>query len=170
LVQANLDLPALVAALLAGRLPPHVDIREDLEAEGRLQLFEAVKEFDCSVGVPFRAWAKRFLLWRVMEQLRRRKLRDAMHSQIPDEYDRAEASTLESDIARAELGGHVRAFVERLPNADRNLLKEHYLAGVSITEIGRRVGVSQSRVSQRHMALLKRLRTNATLRRLDEAA
>jgi RNA polymerase sigma factor for flagellar operon FliA len=48
--------------------------------------------------------------------------------------------------------------IERLPEAEKSLMRQHYLNGVSFAQISQLLGLSRGRVSQLHRAALMRVR------------
>jgi RNA polymerase sigma factor for flagellar operon FliA len=64
------------------------------------------------------------------------------------------------EAERQELIRLLRQAIERLPDRERLLLALYYVEGLSMSEIARVMGLSQSRVSQLHTQTLLRLRAS----------
>ena len=73
--------------------------------------------------------------------------------QCPDPSESAEATVL-----RAELTGHLRREVQRLPGREQRILDGYYRHELTMGEIGANIGVCESRVSQLRTAAIARLR------------
>lgn len=68
-------------------------------------------------------------------------------------------------LAWREMQVSVLNAISRLPDAEKSVMQQHYLHGVSFVQIARLLGVSKSRVSQLHRSAVMRVREQ--LRRLD---
>lgn len=61
-------------------------------------------------------------------------------------------------LAWRELQINLAREVERLPDRERTVIRQHYLNGVAFSEIARMMGLSKGRISQLHGSALKRVR------------
>lgn len=61
-------------------------------------------------------------------------------------------------LAWRELQINLAREVERLPDRERTVIRQHYLNGVAFSEIARMMGLSKVRISQLHRSALKRVR------------
>ena len=73
--------------------------------------------------------------------------------QCPDPSESVEAKVL-----RAELTGHLRREVQRLPGREQRILDGYYQHELTMGEIGANIGVCESRVSQLRTAAIAQLR------------
>jgi RNA polymerase sigma factor for flagellar operon FliA len=73
--------------------------------------------------------------------------------QCPDSSESVEVRLLRSEIA-----AHVRREIARLPQREQRILDSYYRGNLRMAEIGKAIGVCESRVSQLRSAALARLR------------
>ncbi len=72
---------------------------------------------------------------------------------LPSEPERPDVA-----YERSEVEGRVRAAIEALPARERKVVGLYYYGEVTMKEIGREIGVNESRVSQLHARAIRRLR------------
>jgi RNA polymerase sigma factor FliA len=72
---------------------------------------------------------------------------------LPSEPERPDVA-----YERSEVEGRVRAAIEALPWRERKVVGLYYYGEVTMKEIGREIGVNESRVSQLHARAIRRLR------------
>jgi RNA polymerase sigma factor FliA len=72
---------------------------------------------------------------------------------LPSEPERPDVA-----YERSEVEGRVRAAIEALPWRERKVISLYYYGEVTMKEIGREIGVNESRVSQLHARAIRRLR------------
>src|SRR5919112_988663 len=72
---------------------------------------------------------------------------------LPSEPERPDVA-----YERSEIEGRVRAAIEALPWRERKVVGLYYYGEVTMKEIGREIGVNESRVSQLHARAIRRLR------------
>ncbi len=66
-----------------------------------------------------------------------------------------EQATPEEAVARAELGGVLRAVVQELPERERDLLERYYFGGKNLDVIATELGISKSWASRIHERALR---------------
>jgi RNA polymerase sigma factor for flagellar operon FliA len=148
-------------------LPQSVDV-DDLVGVGVLGLIKAIEKFDASRGVKFTTYCimrvrGSMLDWlRTLDHLsrhaRQRCNREGVQAVTVnslgsmDFEDERQRIFAKSEIV--ELGLHSR---------EREVVNLYYFEGMTMEQIGRKLGVSQSRISQIHKKLVRRLRTEKTL-------
>jgi RNA polymerase sigma factor for flagellar operon FliA len=71
---------------------------------------------------------------------------------------------------KAQIMQHLRNALDVLPERDLKILSLYYVEELPYAEIGRLIGVSESRVCQLHSRALARLRTEMTEEHEEEAA
>jgi RNA polymerase sigma factor (sigma-70 family) len=169
LIEENLDLAHAIARRLAASIPRYGMIADELDSEAQLQLVVAAERYDASRGVPFREWAAWFLDRRLREGMRRKALRDATHSQLPERYDvRSTVESPEEIVQRAQVCQEVRRALASLPARSRKIVELRYRGDRSHRSVGEEVGLRSSRTGQIHAQVLAELRVK--LSRLAEAA
>lgn len=149
---------------------------EDLEAAGIVGLIQAVDRFDPARGIPFEGYATLRVRGAVLDEVRRlddlsrtarlRARDDGQRGAVSLEFlqERGElgdpTELAEVDV-RAESDG-LRDDVERalaaIPDRERSILASYYSDGLTLAAIGRRLGVSEARVSQLHTRAIAQLR------------
>jgi RNA polymerase sigma factor FliA len=169
----DLELVRRIAGHLARRLPAHVE-RDELVALGNLGLVEARARFDASRGVPFAAFAARRIRGAILDGLRsadpltraersrRRALTlevECMHVEsAAADAEPAQEQNLEAWFEALTQIAAVRDALDVLPAREREIVREHFLDGRRLKQIGEDLGVSESRVSQILAVALRRLR------------
>jgi len=158
-------------------LPTAARGSDDLEAAGVVGLIQAVDRFDPSRGIPFEGYAVLRVRGAILDEVRRldELTRDARR--VADEDERRGALSLEFLQERGEMGDpaevaevDVRAAhdglrddVERalaaIPVRERAILACYYSDGLTLATIGRRLGISEARVSQLHTRAIAQLRS-----------
>lgn len=149
---------------------------EDLEAAGIVGLIQAVDRFDPARGIPFEGYATLRVRGAMLDEVRRlddlsrtarlRARDDGQRGAVSLEFlqERGElgdpTELAEVDV-RAESDG-LRDDVERalaaIPDRERSILASYYSDGLTLAAIGRRLGVSEARVSQLHTRAIAQLR------------
>jgi RNA polymerase sigma factor (sigma-70 family) len=126
-------------------------LRDDLTGEAYLLLVRAADEYDPARGVPFSAWARRVIRWRLHEAYRRRHspYRAIVICEVP--LDAAPEPVVWPDedarIDAARTGAGVRRAMEPLPPRERRVI-ELLLEDRPQSRAMREFGVNESRVSQ----------------------
>jgi len=169
---------------LCGRVARRVGVvptpalgRDDLEAAGLIGLIQAVDRFCTDRGVPFEGFAALRIRGAILDEVRRLDdlSRDARRRMNQDGEGRATSVSLEllvergagPDAAAAEVDERtaregLRDEVERalatIAPRERSIIASYYGDGSSFSTIGRRLGVSEARVSQLHSRAIAQLR------------
>ena len=153
---------------LAARLDASDIVQETLtEASRRLERYLRDRP------VPFYPWLRQLAWDRLVEQ-HRRHLRARRRSVLREQADffRLSAESAArlaerlltsgqgpgSRMQQQELHRQVRAALERLPDADREVLVLRYLEQLSAREVGAVLGLSEEAAKKRALRALKRLR------------
>lgn len=149
---------------------------EDLEAAGIVGLIQAVDRFDPARGIPFEGYATLRVRGAVLDEVRRlddlsrtarlRARDDGQRGAVSLEFlqesgELGDPTELAEVDVRAESDG-LRDDVERalaaIPDRERSILASYYSDGLTLAAIGRRLGVSEARVSQLHTRAIAQLR------------
>jgi RNA polymerase sigma-70 factor (ECF subfamily) len=160
---------------LAARVDPS-DVVQEVLAEADCKLERYLSERP----MPFLAWLRQ-LAWEHLRVLHRRHVRAQKRSvrreepgvlALPDEsaaelaarlVDSASSPT--QHVLREELRQRVREGLEKLPEADREVLVLRHLEELSVADTAAALGVSDGAAKVRHLRALQRLRAL-----LDEGA
>jgi RNA polymerase sigma factor for flagellar operon FliA len=167
----------------------------DLVSAGIIGLAEAWERYDTSRGVAFEAYAVPRIRGAVIDAIRAsdwvpRKARqrsrrtgeslavlvslDGGHTGDDAESHGAErladdgAPVPGAELLAAERRQELVATLTGLPEREKMIVTQHYFHGVQLAEIARRLGVTESRVSQLHGRALRMLRQGLTA--ADESA
>ncbi len=172
------------------RVPPNVP-RGDLLSAARWGLVDAVRRNQGCGGPAFESYARLRIRGAVIDELRShdylpRRARwlvsgrrvakpgDSMapravvsledlsapdaNSLLTDNFATDPSVAAEASDTRAEL----KRAVARLPEREREIVSLHYFGGMKFKDIGRRLGVSEPRISQLHSRAVARLRADLT--------
>lgn len=96
-------------------------------------------------GIPFAAWLIR-IAHNLLADTRRRHHATVSWDLLPDPQSWAAEDDLEANLLRQETRARVRALLEDLTTAERELILLRFVAGLTFLEIGTVVGKSESAV------------------------
>ena len=134
------ELSAHLRAFLKGRLARLPDEVEDLVQETLLAVHNQRHTYDAAQ--PLTAWVHAIARYKMVDLLRRRAGRDALHDPWDDELAVFAYSDAEAADARRDIG----KLLERLPNRQRLPIIHMKLEGLSVVEAARLTGMSESAV------------------------
>ena len=134
------ELSAHLRAFLRGRLTRLPDEVEDLVQETLLAIHNQRHTYDA--GQPLTAWVHAIARYKLVDLLRRRAGRDALNDPLDDEMAVFAHSATDAADARRDLG----KLLERLPDTQRLPIIHMKLEGLSVVEVARRTGMSESAV------------------------
>jgi RNA polymerase sigma-70 factor (ECF subfamily) len=134
------ELSAHLRAFLKGRLARLPDEVEDLVQETLLAIHNQRDTYDAAQ--PLTAWVHAIARYKLIDLLRRRAGRDALHDPLDDELAVFAGSDAEASDARRDLG----RLLERLPDGQRLPIVHMKLEGLSVGEAARLTGMSESAV------------------------
>jgi RNA polymerase sigma factor for flagellar operon FliA len=189
LVIEHLSLASIITLGIGKRLPRHMtgfmDV-EDLRQEARIGLLDAAAKYDRRRKVPFGAYAGRRIAGAVGDSLRRNdhlsrdcraKVKAAEQEDpgapIPlPEPDRLAGGFVQPDdqAAQAETRKLLATAVATLPSRLQILIHAYYCEGAMMSEIGKRLGVNESRISQLHTRAIRMLRHHFTIQNIGMEA
>lgn len=155
---------------------PHSVSEEELFSAGMVGLLKAARSYDASRGAEFKTYAYHRIRGAMLDELRTldflpRSMRDRMKEEgrqapavvgLPTDEDGSESLEVESAIAGAieneELAEALQEAIRSLPEKMRLVMHFYYNEGCRMREIGARLSLTESRVSQIHSAAVARLR------------
>jgi RNA polymerase sigma factor for flagellar operon FliA len=158
-------------------LPTAARGSEDLEAAGVVGLIQAVDRFDPSRGIPFEGYAALRVRGAVLDEVRRlddlsrgarlRAREDDHRGAVSLEFlqergemgDPAEIAEVDARAAHDGLRDDVERALAAIPARERSILASYYSDGLTLATIGRRLGISEARVSQLHTRAIAQLRS-----------
>ncbi|WP_435008436.1 sigma-70 family RNA polymerase sigma factor [Tundrisphaera lichenicola] len=160
-----------VALHMDRRLSPRID-PSDIVQEALGDAHRKLPAYLLDPPISFYPWLRRLALERLI-QAHRRHLRSSSRSVDRERRDRPalpEESALllverladrqaspSQALARAERNGQLRAALDRLPQADREVLVLRYLEELPFGEIADILGVKLGAIKMRHLRALQRL-------------
>jgi RNA polymerase sigma factor FliA len=121
--------------------------RAQLELEARLGRTPTDEELAAQAGLPLRA----------LRDLNRQAA--ASHANL-DDFDLVDelAHAADRSVEEGDVSASLMRVIEELPERDRVVIALYYFEGLTLAEIGRVLGVSESRVSQVHSRVTRSLR------------
>lgn len=180
LVAANIPLVQKIAYAVAARTPKYAIVGfDDFVSEGAIGLRQAVLTFDPSRGVKFATYASRRIHGAIIDGIR-----DADHAPrlmrkrglapnvgsidapIPgDERGGSIAGTLatENKFDAVDEEDQLAGMLKGLSDAEQAIIRMYYADSLKMSEIGQYLGLSESRISQMHDGILKRLKAKLSL-------
>lgn len=134
------ELSTHLRAFLKRRLSRLPDEVEDLVQETLLAVHNQRHTYDA--GQPLTAWVHAIARYKLIDLLRRRAGRDALNDPLDDELAVFAESATEAADARRDLG----KLLECLPDRQRRPIIHMKLQGLSVVEVARLTGMSESAV------------------------
>ena len=134
------ELSAHLRAFLRRRLTRLPDEVEDLLQETLLAIHNQRHTYDA--GQPLTAWVHAIARYKLVDLLRRRAGRDALNDPLDDELAVFAHSDSEAADARRDLG----KLLDRLPDGQRLPIVHMKLEGLSVVEVAKLTGMSESAV------------------------
>ncbi len=168
------DLVWYVVNRIRPRLPVSVS-DDELYSAGMVGLMTASRSYDPSRGAEFKTYAYHRIRGAILDELRRldflprsqrEKARREGHEPpafvgIPTDEDGQEslaADPVEAALENQELMASLREQILQLPEKMRVVMTLYYSEGLRMREIGERLHLTESRVSQIHSNAIARLR------------
>ncbi len=156
------------------RLPVSVS-EEELFSAGMFGLMKACRSYDPARGAIFKTYAYHRIRGAILDELRRldflpRSLRDRAREAgeeapsvlgIPTDEDGNEslpAVAADAGTERSDLHAVLLVEIERLPDKMRLVMQLYYQENLKMRDIGERLRLTESRVSQIHSNAVARLR------------
>lgn len=133
------DLSGFLRAYLRGRLARIPDEVEDLVQETLLAVHNQRHTYDR--GQPLTAWVHAIARYKMIDLLRRRAGREALHEPLDDD-----ALFATSDEDAREARRDLAVLLERLPDRHRLPILRVKIEGMSVAEAARVTGMSESAV------------------------
>jgi RNA polymerase sigma factor for flagellar operon FliA len=168
-----------IASAFKRKLPSSV-LREDLVAAGMGGLWDAIRRNAGGDGGQFEWYVRVRVRGAILDELRaqdwlqrraRARVQDGSTPTSIVRFDElsewqqnnmlSQASDAESAIDRKEQSARVRAAIAELPKRERLIVSSH-LKGTKFVDLGKRLGVTQARISQIHAQAVGRLRLALT--------
>jgi RNA polymerase sigma-70 factor (ECF subfamily) len=134
------DLSALLRGFLRGRLARMPDEVEDLVQETLLAIHNQRHTYDPSQ--PLTAWVHAIARYKMVDLLRRRAGREALHAPLDEELEVFASSDTDAQDARRDL----EKLLAGLPERQRLPIVYVKLQGLSVLEAAQRTGMSESAV------------------------
>lgn len=134
------ELSAHLRAFLRGKLFGLPDDVEDLLQETLLAVHNQRHTYDA--GQPLTAWVHAIARYKLVDLLRRREGREALHDTIDDEMEIFSESDTEAADARRDLD----KLLAQLPDRQRLPIVHMKLEGLSVVEAARLTGMSEAAV------------------------
>ncbi len=169
------DLVWYVVHRIRPRLPASVS-EDELHSAGMVGLLAASRAYDPSQGASFKTYAYHRIRGAILDELRRmdflpRSFREKVQKRgeeapsivpLPLDQDGQGTLTSESEVEnhceREEMLEILRAAMDQLPDKMRMVMGLYYGKQLKMREIGDRLGLTESRVSQIHANAVARLR------------
>ncbi len=133
-------LSAHLRAFLRGRLTGFPDEVEDMVQETLLAVHNQRHTYDAAQ--PLTAWVHAIARYKMVDMLRRRAGRDALHEPLNEDTAVFAGSEIEAGDARRDIAG----LLGQLPEAQRLSITYMKLEGRSVIETARLTGLSESSV------------------------
>jgi RNA polymerase sigma factor (sigma-70 family) len=143
-----------IARKVRRQLPPSFEL-EDLVQEGLMGLLQALERFDPGAGVSFSAFASFRIRGAMLDSVRRGEYTAAMHEELKENV----AGRVDPILDRIELRQRtlmVAEAVKTLPERDRKVI-EFRSTGMTMKEVGAKLGVKKVRAIQLHQRAVKRV-------------
>ena len=141
------------------RVPPNWSIsewRKEMRAEAACAAWQAVCNYNPSLGVPFRAFARSQVLTSTLTRCRQ-EWAYALRSRQEHDPESSDSKLLDSTDF-AVFRGWPGPALARLSKPDLWLIEQLFLKGRTETDIAAEIGITQPAISKRKRAILMQLR------------
>jgi len=135
------ELTPLLRGYFRRRLRSAPDDIEDLVQETLLAVHNNRHTYD--PGQPFSGWAYAIARYKLVDLLRARAAREALHDPLDDD---AEQLLTDAEPAAAEARRDLGLLLQQLPDKQRLPIQYVKIEGLSVAETSRRTGLSESAV------------------------
>jgi RNA polymerase sigma factor for flagellar operon FliA len=168
------DLVWHIVNKIKGRLPFSVS-EEELYAAGMFGLMRAARSYDETQGAQFKTYAYHRVRGAILDDLRRmdflpRSMRDKAKATgedapaivaLPTDEDGhigLGAAEANDSVEQDEMMVNMHAAIDKLPEKMKLVMSMYYRDNMKMCEIGARLNITESRVSQIHTNAVSRLR------------
>jgi RNA polymerase sigma factor (sigma-70 family) len=159
----GLELVSETLRIMQRRLPACVH-PEDLLSDANLGLLKALRQFDPSLGVPFRAYAIRRIRGAILDGLRERNWMPRGVTRSPHMLSTLHPLSSQAPITTRsdQLESHefTRQLLSFLPRRARLVLQLSYLEQMQLKEIAQCFGMTEAAISIVRRNAIRRLRKN----------
>jgi RNA polymerase sigma factor (sigma-70 family) len=141
------------------RVPPNwsvSDWRNEIRAEAACAAWQAVCDYDPSLGVPFHAFARSQVLTSTLTRYRR-EWAYALRSTREYDPESCDSKFLDS-FASAVIRDWLGPALARLPKPDLWLIEQLFLRDRTETDIAAQIGITQPAISKRKRSIVMQLR------------
>lgn len=164
-----------IAYLMKSRLPPSVEV-DDLIQAGMIGLMDAMRLYDASHDRKFEVYAVQRIRGSILDELRRYDHLSRPHREQIEKGLTKDVRTVSFDefceeggdlisytdnplerLIKKDLLNHAVDFLESLNDNQKQLMQMHYLDEMSLREISRSMGYSESWACLQRAAILKDL-------------
>ena len=146
-----------VAGRVGSGLPAHVE-QADLVSYGTFGLIDAITRYEPSREVKFESYAMARIRGAIIDEL----MTDEEGGSAPRLVDTLQDANALDPQAMAEHGEARQLLaraVEQLPDREKVVVSLYYFEGLTLADIGRVLGVTESRICQLHTKAVLHLRT-----------
>jgi len=141
------------------RVPPNWSVsawRNEMRAEAACAAWQAVCDYDPSLGVPFSAFAHQRVLTGTLTRCRQEW---SYALRFAPEYDPESSDSRQLDSsASAALDACPKHALARLSKSDRWLVEQLFLKDRTEVDIATQIGITQQAISKRKRAMVMQLR------------
>jgi len=158
LIEQHLAWAHAIARKVARRLPTWFTV-EDLVGPAEIGLIQAAERYNPEKNDNFRAYAQRRVYGQCIASIRRREYSERALLSIDTVRERSSAAPGPESTAQAAIANSTMwKRVAELPAANARVLRSHYFAEMTLSEIAGHMNVSVSWVSRLHRQGLEMLR------------
>lgn len=167
------------AERMGRKVPVQLD---DLISDGTIGLINAIDTFDAERGIPFEAYSHKRIYWAMIDGMRKREwvprsLREkaqktgikltevkSLHYQYDSDGDNHSGSMLDflndknNSFQHSQSDEILQHITHRMSRTDALIISLYYWNGLNMRDVGKALGMSESRVSQLHKLLIQRLK------------
>lgn len=130
---------------------------DDLSQIGVLGLIEAAERYDASKGGSFKTYAEYRIRGTILDQLRTNKRQFFPISLQEEEPDGSTEGEFSDSLEERELRSSIKTALRQLTPREQSVVQLYYYEDLNLKEIGEKLRVSESRVSQLHGSALRKL-------------
>ena len=158
IVVDHLPLVRAIAIRVYESIPVHVDL-DDLIHAGVMGLIDAATRYDATMDVTFQSFAKHRIKRSILDSLRAaassRPTED--ENQSTPEYPAPVKFRPDNMVERKQLSVKLQSAISTLPDRYQKVVVLYYTKDMTMKEIGSRLNINESRVSQIHKNALEKM-------------
>lgn len=167
LFDRNMEWAEKIAREFHANLPPSFELADVIQA-ALMALWRAAERFDASYGVPFQAYACRYLVNACRMQVRRREWKERTMEELPETMAAPAAKRPDHQVMRHESADETYRQMQALPAQHRKVIEGLYWQSQSLMRLAQQMRTSAAGIAKMRDEAVEFLRAES-VRKLRRA-